>query len=339
MRPLVQHVQGMQKKLIGRDFQSRKLVRAEERLLSKAEFQVLASVPAEAEWFANITNPNTRRAYKNDVNGFMRFVGIGKPEEFREVKRPHVIAWRDLLVQEGLAPATIRRKLSALSDLFSYLCDKNAILEHPVNGVRRPKEGANEGKTPALSNEQVRLLLSAPDRETLRGFRDRAILSVLAFHGPRRFEVAHLRVKDMHSREGVMHFHFRGKGSKNRYVPVHPATLPVIGKYLEAARHGEDRDGPMFRPINNNRGKVLRKCLSPDAIYGILRRYSEEVGIGDGEVSPHALRATAATNALENKSDLKRVRDWLGHSNVSTTTMYDKRGMRPEDSPTFNVEY
>ena len=119
-----------------------------------------------------------------------------------------------------------------------------------------------------------------------------------------------------------MHFHFRGKGSKNRYVPVHPATSPVIGEYLEVAGHGDDRDGPMFRPINNNRCKVLRKALSPDAIYGILKRYCEIVGIGVEGVSPHALRATAATNALENKSDLKRVRDWLGHANVSTTTMY-----------------
>ena len=307
--------------------------------MSKAEFQVLGEVPPEAEWFANITNPNTRRAYKNDVCGFMRFVGIEKPEEFRRVKRPHVIAWRDLLVQEGLAPATIRRKLSALSDLFSYLCDKNAISEHPVNGVRRPKEGANEGKTPALSNEQVRQLLDAPDSNTLGGIRDRAILSVLAFHGPRRFEVANLRVKDMHAREGVMHFYFRGKGSKNRYVPVHPAASPVIEEYLVLVGHGDDREGPMFRPINNNRCKVLRKALSPDAIYGIMKKYGEMVGISGGEVSPHALRATAATNALENKSDLKRVRDWLGHANVSTTTMYDKRGMRPEDSPTFRVAY
>ena len=327
----------MQKKLIGRDLAAGELVQAEERLLSKAEFQILGEVPPEAEWFANITNQNTRRAYKNDVSGFMRFVGIEKLEEFRRVKRPHIIAWRDLLVREGLAPATVRRKLSALSDLFSYLCDKNAISEHPVNGVRRPKEGANEGKTPALSNEQARLLLDAPDRVTLKGKRDSAILSVLAFHGPRRFEVASLQVKDMHSREGVMHFYFRGKGRKNRYVPVHPATSPVIGEYLEVAGHGDDRDGPMFRPINNNRCKVLRKALSSHAIYGILKKYSEMVGI-EG-VSPHALRATAATNALENKSDLKRVRDWLGHANVSTTTMYDKRGMRPEDSPTFKVTY
>ena len=122
--------------------------------------------------------------------------------------------------------------------------------------------------------------------------------------------------------------------------PVHPATSPVIEEYLDVAGHRADRDGPMFRPMNNNRYKVLRKALSPDAIYGIMKKYSDEVGISGEGISPHALRATAATNALENKSDLKRVRDWLGHANVSTTTtMYDKRGMKPEDSPTFKVVY
>ena len=68
-----------------------------ERLLTRAEFRGLAHVPAEAEWFANITNPNTRRAYLNDVRGFMRFVGIQEPEEFRIVTRSHVIAWRKTL--------------------------------------------------------------------------------------------------------------------------------------------------------------------------------------------------------------------------------------------------
>ena len=83
----------------------------------------------------------------------------------------------------------------------------------------------------------------------------------------------------------------------------------------------------------------LDKAISEDRIYKICKHYGKQIGI-DGELlGPHALRATAATNALEHNSDLKRVRDWLGHANISTNTMYDKRGMRPEDSPTFKVVY
>ena len=107
-------------------------------------------MPPEIEWFANIKNENTRRAYQNDLRGFMHFIGIKQPEELRAVTRAHVIAWRKELERRNLAAATIRRKLAALSDLFSYLCEANAVLHNPVHGVERPRAGANERKTPAL---------------------------------------------------------------------------------------------------------------------------------------------------------------------------------------------
>jgi|SRR6185503_6927453 len=91
------------------------------RLLTQAEFQRLADVPPEIEWFANIKNDNTRSAYRNDVTTFMRFVGIEQPQEFRSITRSHVIAWRKELERRKLAAASIRRKLSALADLFDYL--------------------------------------------------------------------------------------------------------------------------------------------------------------------------------------------------------------------------
>ncbi len=204
-----------------------------ERLLSRPEFQRLAEVPPEVEWFANLENENTRRAYRNDVGAFMRFVGIKRPEEFRAVTRAHVIAWRKVLEQRKLAPATIRRKLSALADLYNYLCDANAVPHNPVNGVERPTEGANEGKTPALSDEQTNALLSAPPPHTLKGKRDRAILAVFLFHAVRRAELCFLRVKDYSERRGVKHLCIHGKGGKIRYIPVHPGAIQLLEEYLD----------------------------------------------------------------------------------------------------------
>ena len=86
--------------------------------LTEAQFHRLADIPLEIEWFANLTNPNTRRAYRQDVQDFMAFVGITQPAQFREITRAHVIAWRDHLVQQQLANDTIRRTLSALSSLY-----------------------------------------------------------------------------------------------------------------------------------------------------------------------------------------------------------------------------
>ena len=88
------------------------------RLLTAAQFQGLADVPPEIEWFANLGNPQTRRAYENARQDFMRFTGIVKPDEFRTVTRSHVIAWRDDLGKRTLSGMTIRHRLAALSSLF-----------------------------------------------------------------------------------------------------------------------------------------------------------------------------------------------------------------------------
>jgi integrase/recombinase XerD len=310
-----------------------------ERLLTAAEFQRLADVPPEVEWFANITNRSTRRAYENAIRDFMQFTGIARPEEFRTVTRAHVIAWRDDLgrredIQSG---ATVRHRLAALSSLFEYLCEKNAVSHNPVKGVKRPKAESGEGKTPAIVDHQARELLSAPGDETIKEKRDRAILSTLLYHALRREELCKLKVKDFRNmRRGVPHLVVSGKGEKTRYLPLHPGTNELIHDYLEAAGHDADDNGALFRPIRNNRTGRLDKALDPDMIYRLVRAYSAELGF---EIRAHALRATAATNALDHQADIAKVQEWLGHANVSTTRLYDRRKSKPEDSPTFRVKY
>ena len=106
--------------------------------LTPAQFGDLAEVPPELEWLANITNAKTRRAYRNDVREFSAFTGLRRPAELRTVTWAHVIAWRKHLESRVLAPSSIRRKLSALSALFDYLCERNAVSGNPVDGVKRP---------------------------------------------------------------------------------------------------------------------------------------------------------------------------------------------------------
>jgi integrase/recombinase XerD len=310
-----------------------------ERLLTAAEFRRLEDVPPEVEWFANITNRSTRRAYENAIVDFMRFTGIARPEEFRTVTRAHVIAWRDDLGRrEGIqSGATVRHRLAALSSLFEYLCEKNAVSHNPVKGVKRPKAESGEGKTPALGDHQARELLAAPDEATVKSKRDRAILSTLLYHALRREELCKLRVKDFrNTRRGVPHLTVSGKGEKTRYLPLHPGTNELIHDYLETAGHGGDDNGALFRPIRNNRTGRLDKALDPDMVYRLVRGYSAQLGF---EIGAHALRATAATNALDHQADIAKVQEWLGHANIATTRIYDPRKTRPEDSPTFKVNY
>ncbi len=311
---------------------------SEGRLLTAAEFQTLADVPPEVEWFANIENRNTRRAYQNDVKQFMRFAGIVRTDEFRIVKRAHLIAWRKELEGRALEPSTIRRKLSAVASLYDHLCEANAVPYNPADGVRRPSMGANEGKSPALGDQQAKELLEAPSRTTAKGLRDRAILSVLLFHGLRRAELCGLAVGDVQLRRGVPHFRVMGKGGKIRFIPIHSQTLERITDYLESGGHAMELDGPLFRPARAV-GHVPRALSGGGVWKDVVKKYARKVGIEPSSITVHGLRATAATNALEHEADIAKVQEWLGHASISTTRLYDRRKMRPEDSPTFKVSY
>ena len=308
-----------------------------ERRLTAAQFQGLAAMPAEAEWFANLANPNTRRAYEHALKDFMAFVGIEGVQDFRTVTRAHILAWRQALERQGVSGATIRHRLAALSSLFEWLCDANAVTHNPLKGVRRPSVESYEGKTPALGDHQARALLEAPATDTLKGKRDRAILATLLYHGLRREELCKLRVDDARQqRRGVVHLAVEGKGGKTRYLPLHPAAGARIAEYLEAAGHGAEGRGALFRPVHAARADGVDQALTPDAIYKLVRAYSAQIGC---EVGAHAMRATAATNALDHQADIAKVQEWLGHANIATTKIYDRRTTRPEDSPTFKVAY
>jgi integrase/recombinase XerD len=308
-----------------------------EQLLPAAAFRRLADVPPAVEWFANLSNPSTRRAYENAIRDFMRFAGIARPAEFRMVTRAHIIAWRDELARRGLGGSTIRHRLASLASLFDYLCKKNAVTHNPVKGVERPKAESGEGRTPALGDHQARELLAAPAADTIKSKRDRAILSTLLFHALRREELCKLKVRDFrHARKGVPHLKVSGKGGKTRYVPLHPGTHALIHDYLDAAGHGTDENGALFRPLRNNHTGKTERAITADGVYKLVRGYSAQLGF---EISAHALRATAATNALDHDADIAKVQEWLGHANIATTRTYDHRRTRPEDSPTFKVAY
>ncbi|MGI9510057.1 MAG: tyrosine-type recombinase/integrase [Geminicoccaceae bacterium] len=310
------------------------------RLLTERAFQELAAMPPELEWFANLTNANTRRAYRNDIRDFSRFIGITRPEDMRLVTRAHVIAWRHQLTAQNLADATIRRKLAAVSTLFAHLADSNAIDGNPASGVKRPVSRVREGASPALSAAQARRLLDQPDAATLIGKRDRAMLATLLFHGLRRAELCSLTVGDRQQRRGAAHLRIQGKGGKIRYLPARPEAIERIEDYLAAAGHGTDLKGALFRPLRNRTTGDLEKPLHPQAVYKIVKSHAEATGLLQDVPGfcTHSLRSTAATIALDNGADIAKVQEWLDHASPVTTRMYDHRQSKVEDSPTFWVK-
>jgi integrase len=123
-----------------------------------------------------------------------------------------------------------------------------------------------------LGDGQARALLNAPGSETLKGKRDRAILSVLLYHGLRREELCTLKVRDIHPRRGVLHLRVHGKGGKVRYLPLHPGTAELVTDYLEAAGHGGETAAALFRPVKNNTGGTVEGAITADGIYKMVQR-------------------------------------------------------------------
>jgi integrase len=209
--------------------------------------------------------------------------------------------------------------------------------KNPVTEVERPAINRREGTTPAFSQEQARRVMDLPGENTVAGLRDRAILSVGLQVGPRRAEIAGLKVGALHQNRGFDSLRFTRKGGRIEALAIHPNTAKRIRAYLQAAGHAEDLDGPMFRPLSHN-GKrhEERRHMSPDAIDRILRKYAAALGL---YYSAHSMRATFITTALDNGCPLEDVQRAAGHADASTTKLYDRRGYNPEKSASFFATY
>ena len=261
--------------------------------LSPEQFEQLARLDDASAWLANLTSPQTRRAYRSDILHFFEFLGQGASlDVLARVHRPHVTAWRDALLAQGLAPDTVRRKLAA----------------------------------------EARALLEAPDPETLKGKRDRAILAALLFLGLRRQELCRLRVGDVGRRRGQPQLRVVGKGSKVRDVARDACPHGRIRAYLAAAGHGGEPQAWLFRPVKNNATGRLDKALNPQSVYAdVVRRYARKLGLeppSGAAVGAHTLRATAATHALLGGADMAAVQGWLGHASAGLAKAHLEQGVR-----------
>ncbi len=301
--------------------------------------QVLAQIPEEQIWLNNFTSKHTRETYRDSVIDFIESLGLRGPEDFRMIDRAAVIAWRDKLIKDGKIPRTVKTRMSALSSLFNHLVAHDEAEKNPVKEVEAPKLRVRRGETKALSSAQARKLLNIPPEDTLQGLRDRAILSVGLQVGPRREEIAKLRVKDFHDEQGYPSLKLRRKGGSHGSVAIHQQCEQRIKAYLERAGHGNDADGPLFRPIKKNqRADKPDRHLTPKQVDNIFKHWCKVANL-PANYSSHSMRATCATQALNNGASLEQVQELLGHAHSSTTSLYDRRGYSPERSASFFATY
>jgi integrase/recombinase XerD len=306
-----------------------------------ATLQTWQPPPEEDIWLANQLSHHTRRAYRADIEHFMRSLTITSREKLLATDRAMVVAWRRLMEEEKVKPRTIQRRLAALSSLFEHFIEQGILTLNPVQSVKRPKiNNQQRGVTPAFSSTEAAQLLELPDNETVQGLRDRALLSVLLQAGLRRSEVARLHVKDFYQEEGFHALRFTKKGNIDHKVILHPQTAARIKDYLQAAAHGDDLEGGLFRPVKSGhwRNGDERRCLCPDAINRIVKKYAAMIGI-DRDYSAHSCRSTFITQTLKSGAKLEHVQQTVGHAHISTTQGYDRNNFDPEKSATFFANF
>src|SRR5262249_51854048 len=203
------------------------------------------------QWLTSLTNEHTRRAFGADVEEFMEFAGMS--DALLPLARPvQVQRWTEQLQRRGLAGSTIQRKLSALSSLFRYLADRGVMPGNPVAGLERPECCRPALKT--LSRDEVRRLLDLPQGDELKEKRDRALLSLLFYHGLRRAQVVGLNVSSLRGRlldVGTVTVRLQGR------------TRQLIVDYLKASGH---RTGALFRRVRRGVSEPQGR-LSPEGVY------------------------------------------------------------------------
>jgi integrase/recombinase XerC len=249
---------------------------------------------------------HTLRAYRRDLEEFSAFVKK-QPEEIELIDVRGFVARQ---IKDGLNKATAGRRLASVRSFLSFLQREGYVKSNPAKLVPTPK--AQRLLPKFLTVDDIFSLVEKPGNIGFTHARDRAILELLYSSGLRVSEVAGLNVEDINTREGLVKV--RGKGKKERILPVGSKAIDSIKSYLVEKILLKKKDRAMFL---NRRGTRL----SERGIRRIVVKYAKMVGIG-GQIGPHTLRHTFASHLLQSGADLRVIQELLGHSSLSTTQKY-----------------
>lgn len=259
---------------------------------------------------------HTIENYRIDLNGLLAFVGGKHIRGPQEIDKNLLRSFLAHLIDEGYSKRSIARKIACLRTFFKFLKRQQIIDSNPVLNIRAPKL---EKKLPGFLDESaMRRLFELPDRSTVEGRRDAAILEVFYSTGMRLSELMGLDVGDIDRQTCLVKV--TGKGRKQRVIPIGQKAIDAVDEYMEMRERG--RRGSI--PFDHTRALFLTdhgKRMYPQIIGNIVKRYIGKVSELEKK-SPHVLRHTFATHLLNRGADLKAVKELLGHESLSTTQIY-----------------
>lgn len=227
-----------------------------------------------------------------------------------DIDRLDIRKYLAFLKSKNLKRATLARKLSAVRSFFKFLFREGYAQSVPVSGISSPKL---EKKLPIfLDVDKVTKLLESPDRDTLQGLRDRAILETLYSTGIRVSELVALNIGHIDFISSMIKVY--GKGKKERLIPIGDKALKAIRNYLDRQPQTKKDSRALFLDKNNKR-------LTDEGVRKLIDKYIRIISLKE-KISPHTLRHSFATHLLDRGADLRSVQELLGHASLSTTQIY-----------------
>lgn len=267
----------------------------------------------------------TRRAYRRVVKEFFHFFNQCHPSQLTPAD---IIRWRDHLIAAKKSAATVTFKLSIVRSMFEYLKLGGYISSNPAHTkLVRPPALSEDLRGRALLPKEVRYVLAGPDRAKPEGARDYALLLLMLRTSLRVAEACGLKTSAMKWSHGRWILKFKVKGGRERTIPLPADVREAINEYLKLDHDRRDQlncggaDAFIFQPHTNYRTLVFNKPLSTTMAWHIVRRWGEFTGIG--KLSPHDLRRTAITRALDQGISYRQVQMMSGHRDPKTVMKYD----------------
>jgi integrase/recombinase XerD len=253
---------------------------------------------------------HTIEAYQHDINTLMAFVKILGLDEWNEVNESHLVAYLSHLKDLQRSTATIARALAAIKVFFRFLKREAKIFVSHAQYLDLPKLWQQIPQV--LDADEVERLLAIPDPSSAEGARNKAILELMYASGLRVSELCSLNLYAVDDQFVKV----KGKGSKERLVPVGRKAIEALDHYMNLYR-GEakgDRQEPLFV---NRRGHPMDRY----SVWKMIKNYAELAGITKN-ISPHTLRHSFATHLLDHGADLRVIQELLGHSSINSTDRY-----------------
>jgi len=301
---------------------ARRLAQREDTVVKTGALQgsLLTRAPLAAEFEAFLDYirvekglaTNSIDGYRRDLVGFAQFLQRER-KELKKVTREDLRGFLASLYQRGLSARSVARHLVSLRNVFRFLTREGSLRNDPTAEIDAPKIGQSLPKY--LTTTEVESLLRQPDPAKPAGLRDKAMLELLYATGMRVSELIGLRWEDFEINLGVVRC--RGKGNKERLIPVGKPALRAVEAYVQHGRPGfAKKRNASFLFLNQRGGRLSRV-----GFWKILGQYGRTAGIAT-PLTPHVVRHSFATHLLERGADLRSIQLMLGHSDISTTQIY-----------------